>query len=250
MCTLRLECLTLRGGGNVLIPCYPTGVVYDLFECLSGKMQESGVANCPMFFISPVADMSLAYSNILAEWLSSVKQNKVYAPEEPFPHALLVKNNKLKHFKHIYSEGFSTDFQEVINLPLKRKQGQVLIETNVAQKIVPVEVKPGISLSTVTGSLNVKDNIHKIQELSDIKSKPVKYEWGTLNITEFLQKLSQEGITDAKVESLGGNVVVIHLQAEDALIQLEDNSTHVVCNADEKLRTKLRNIVMQCLKEF
>ncbi|CAH1979174.1 unnamed protein product [Acanthoscelides obtectus] len=242
--------LTLRGGGNVLIPCYPTGVVYDLFECLSGKMQESGVANCPMFFISPVADMSLAYSNILAEWLSSVKQNKVYAPEEPFPHALLVKNNKLKHFKHIYSEGFSTDFQEVINLPLKRKQGQVLIETNVAQKIVPVEVKPGISLSTVTGSLNVKDNIHKIQELSDIKSKPVKYEWGTLNITEFLQKLSQEGITDAKVESLGGNVVVIHLQAEDALIQLEDNSTHVVCNADEKLRTKLRNIVMQCLKEF
>ncbi|VEN60673.1 unnamed protein product [Callosobruchus maculatus] len=358
--------LTLRGGGNVLIPCYPTGVVYDLFECLSGKMQESGVSNCPMFFISPVADMSLAYSNILAEWLSSVKQNKVYAPEEPFPHALLVKNNKLKHFKHIYSEGFSTDFQEpcvvfcghpslrfgdvvqfielwgnnprncivftepdydyiealapyqplqikvahcaidtslnftqanklirdmkpktlvvpecytqppvanpnltelvignhpdstvipykwgeVINLPLKRKQGQVLIETNVAQKIVPVEVKPGISLSTVTGSLNVKDNIHKLQELSDVKNKPVKYEWGNLNITEFLQKLSQEGITDAKVESLGGNVVVIHLQDEDALIQLEDNSTHVVCNADEKLRTKLRNVVMQCLKEF
>lgn len=39
----------------------------------------------------------------------------------------------------------------------------------------------------------------------------MKYEWGTLNTTEFLQKLAQEGITDAKVESLGGNVVVIHL---------------------------------------
>lgn len=106
--------LTLRGGGNVLIPCYPTGVVYDLFECLSIKMSELGVSNCPMFFISPVADMSLAYSNILAEWLSSVKQNRVYVPDEPFPHAMLVKNSKLKHFKHIYSEGFSTDFQEVI----------------------------------------------------------------------------------------------------------------------------------------
>lgn len=69
--------LTLRGGGNVLIPCYPTGVVYDLFECLSVKMQELGVSNCPMFFVSPVADTSLAYSNILAEWLSSAKQNKV-----------------------------------------------------------------------------------------------------------------------------------------------------------------------------
>lgn len=46
---------------------------------------------------------------------------------------------------------------------------------------------------------------------------------------------------------------VIHFlfqQDEDALIQLEDNSTHVVCNADEKLRTKLRNIVLKCLKKF
>lgn len=103
----------MRGGGNVLIPCYPTGVVYDLFEFLSGKMQELGVSNYPMFFISPVSDVSLAYSNILAEWLSSVKQNKVYVPDEPFPHAMLVKNYKLKHFKHIYSEGFSTEFQEV-----------------------------------------------------------------------------------------------------------------------------------------
>lgn len=37
----------------------------------------------------------------------------MYVPDEPFPHAMLVKNSKLKHFKHIYSEGFSTDFQEV-----------------------------------------------------------------------------------------------------------------------------------------
>ncbi|KAJ3625274.1 hypothetical protein MTP99_018832 [Tenebrio molitor] len=360
--------LTLRGGGNVLIPCYPTGVVYDLFECLSVKMQDLGVSNCPMFFISPVADTSLAYSNILAEWLSSVKQNKVYVTEEPFPHGLLVKNNKLKHFKHIYSDGFSTDFQEpcvvfcghpclrfgdvvqfielwgnnprncivftepdfdyiealapyqplqmkvahcaidtslnftqanklirdlkpstlvvpecytqppvsapnltdyvienspdrtlipykwgeVINLPLKRKHGQVFIETGVAQKIVPVEVKPGVSLSTITGTLNVKDNVHSIQELPPTVNKAnkhIKYEWGSLNVTDFLQKLMQEGINEPKVES-HGNVVVIHLQDEDALIQMEDNSTHVVCNGDEKLRTKLRNIVMQCLKKF
>ncbi|XP_060530120.1 integrator complex subunit 9 [Cylas formicarius] len=361
--------LTLRGGGNVLIPCYPTGVVYDLFECLSGKMQELGVSNSPMFFVSPVADTSLAYSNILAEWLSSAKQNKVYVPDEPFPHAMLVKNSKLKHFRHIYSDGFSTDFQEpcvvfcghpslrfgdvvqfielwgnnprncivftepdydyiealapyqplqmkiahcaidtslnftqanklirdlkpatliipecytkppastphateyviennsertvipykwgeVVNLPVKRKQGQIFIENTVAQKIVPVEVKPGVSLSTITGTLNVKDNIHNMQDISQdckLVNKDVKYEWGSVNINEFKQKLFQEGFTDAKVESLGGNVVVIHLQDEDTLIQLEDNNTHVVCNGDEQLRTKLRNIVMQCLKKF
>lgn len=70
--------VTLRNGGSVLIPCYPSGVVYDLFECLSSSLDSHGLSQVPMFFISPVAESSLAYSNILAEWLSSVKQNKVY----------------------------------------------------------------------------------------------------------------------------------------------------------------------------
>ena len=69
--------VTLRNGGSVLIPCYPSGVVYDLFECLSSSLDSHGLSQIPMFFISPVAESSLAYSNILAEWLSSVKQNKV-----------------------------------------------------------------------------------------------------------------------------------------------------------------------------
>lgn len=103
---------TLRCGGSVLIPCYPSGVVYDLFECLSSHLDNSGMTTIPMFFISPVADTSLAYSNILAEWLSTAKQNKVYLPEEPFPHAFLVRNGRLKHFKHIYTEGFSTDYRQ------------------------------------------------------------------------------------------------------------------------------------------
>lgn len=55
------------------------------------------------------------------------------------------------------------DLLQVVNLPLKRKQSQVYIDTKIAQKIVPVEVKPGISLSTITGTLNVKDNVRNIQ---------------------------------------------------------------------------------------
>lgn len=104
--------VTLRNGGSVLIPCYPSGVVYDLFECLSTNLENAGLSQVPMFFISPVADSSLAYSNILAEWLSTAKQNKVYIPDEPFPHAMLVKNNRLKHFKHIYCNGFSDEFRQ------------------------------------------------------------------------------------------------------------------------------------------
>ncbi|CAG2057815.1 unnamed protein product [Timema podura] len=103
---------TLRLGGNVLLPCYPSGVVYDLFECLSSHLDNSGMSTIPMFFISPVADNSLAYSNIFAEWLSTAKQNKVYLPEEPFPHAFLSRTGRLKHFKHIYSDGFSTDYRQ------------------------------------------------------------------------------------------------------------------------------------------
>lgn len=37
---------------------------------------------------------------------------QVYIPDDPFPHASLVKNSRLKHFKHIYSEGFSSEFRQ------------------------------------------------------------------------------------------------------------------------------------------
>ena len=37
----------------------------------------NGLTTTPMFFLSPVADSSLAYANIMAEWLSASKQSKV-----------------------------------------------------------------------------------------------------------------------------------------------------------------------------
>lgn len=398
--------LTLRGGGNVLIPCYPTGVVYDLFECLSVKMADLGVAGCPMYFISPVAEQSLAYSNILAEWLSGVKQSKVYVPDDPFPHALLLRSGKLKHFKHIYSPGFSTDFQEpcvvfcghpslrfgdvvqfielwgqnprncivftepdfdyidalaphqplqmkvahcaidtslnftqanklvrelkpgalvvpecytrppvettviatngtsklpfelvisvgesaatgdsktltqtqlityrwgeVVQLPVRRKRARLHLDNQVAQRLVPVLVDPvrplagtsgTVSLATVTGALNVRDGVYTVTELKEtaaMHSKAARYEYGTVNVSEFLQRLAREGITDAKVEQMTGGAagapgaggIMIHLPEHDALIQIEDNCTHVLCNSDERLRSRLRSILMHCLNKF
>ncbi|PNF25606.1 Integrator complex subunit 9 [Cryptotermes secundus] len=374
---------TLRCGGSVLIPCYPSGVVYDLFECLSSHLDNSGMATIPMFFISPVADTSLAYSNILAEWLSTAKQNKVYLPEEPFPHAFLVRNGRLKHFKHIYTEGFSTDYRqpcvvfcghpslrfgdavhfvelwgssalntivftepdfpylealapfqplamkavhcpidtslnftqanklirdlrpgtlvlpesytlppvtaphridlvvetdrpiisfkrdEVLTLPLKRRQGRVELSPELAEFLLPSEVRTGVSLSTLTGGLQVKDNKHilKVLEVGEPKAvstvgkkrirlvedilnkKPSNYTWGSLDIDEFIQKITQEGITDAKVEQVASGYI-IHLQNEDTLIQVEDSSTHIFCEGDEQLRLRLRNILLQCLNKF
>ena len=58
-----------------------SGIIYDLFECLAGQMEMNGLTSIPLFFLSPVADSSLAYSNIMAEWLSIAKHNRVYLPE-------------------------------------------------------------------------------------------------------------------------------------------------------------------------
>jgi len=68
VCNALCLATTLKNGGNVLIPCSPSGVIYDLFECLSSHLDNCGLSLVPMYFISPVADSSLAYSNIYAEW--------------------------------------------------------------------------------------------------------------------------------------------------------------------------------------
>ncbi len=103
---------TLKLGGNVLVPCYPSGIVYDLIECLAVQMEVNSLATMPMFFVSPVADSSLAYANIMAEWLSTGKQSRVYLPEEPFPHGNLVKCGRLKSFKNLYDENFSSEYRQ------------------------------------------------------------------------------------------------------------------------------------------
>ena len=46
--------------------------IFFLFflECLAGQMEINSLSTVPMYFVSPVANSSLAYSNIMAEWLS------------------------------------------------------------------------------------------------------------------------------------------------------------------------------------
>ncbi|RWS27634.1 cleavage and polyadenylation specificity factor-like protein [Leptotrombidium deliense] len=103
--------LCVNNSGNVLIPCYSSGIIYDLFECLVSHLENSGHSAVPIYFLSPVADQSLAYSNILAEWLTQNKQSKVYLPEEPFPHAMMVRLGRLKHFPGVQVEAFSNEYK-------------------------------------------------------------------------------------------------------------------------------------------
>ena len=101
----------LKSGGNVLIPCYSTGVIFDLFEHLIAHLNHCGLSQIPLYFLTPVADQSLAYSNILAEWLCQARSQKVFTPEEPFNHNQLIKYGRLRHYPGVYTEQFSDDYK-------------------------------------------------------------------------------------------------------------------------------------------
>ena len=91
-----------------------------------------------------------------------------------------------------------------------------------ASNLVPVEVRPGISIVTVTGSLLAKDNKFKLQlltksqihELSDESPThtlpPLHYTWGSIDLQLFMSLLSKAGIYDAVVDQ-NPNGCVVHI---------------------------------------
>ncbi|KAK6166595.1 hypothetical protein SNE40_023250 [Patella caerulea] len=365
--------VTLKNGGNVLVPCYPSGVTYDLFECLSAHLEQCGLAGIPMYFLSPVSDSALAYSNIFAEWLSQSKQSKVYLPECPFPHAELQSQGRLKNFKSLHdmnlevktpcvvfaghpslrmgdvvhfvelwgkhsantiiftepdfpylealgpfqpvamrvcycpidtSLNFSqanklikdlrplhlvvaesytvppimasrrTDLVidwepspftykrgQVLSLPVKRKFESVEIDSELAAKMEPVEVKAGSAITMITGSLNVRDNVYILKPLQKEVASGQKrshdgfevhkksYIFGSPNIQTFVDVMTQQGISSIKVEDTGSGSI-IHLPNDETLIQVDGDSTHIICEGDESIRVKIRDSLIKCLKRL
>uniref|UniRef100_UPI00398F2222 integrator complex subunit 9 isoform X1 n=1 Tax=Pristiophorus japonicus TaxID=55135 RepID=UPI00398F2222 len=372
--------VTIRSGGNVLVPCYPSGVIYDLLECLYQYIDSAGLSSVPFYFISPVANSSLEFSQIFAEWLCHNKQSKVYLPEPPFPHAELIQTNKLKHYPSIHGE-FSNDFKqpcvvftghpslrygdvvhflelwgksslntiiftepdfsyldalapyqplamkcvycpidtrlnfiqvskllkevqplhvvcpeqytqpppaqshrtdlmidcqpppmayqraEVLTLPFKRRYEKIELMPDLAESLVPSEIKPGISMATVSAILQTKDNKHILQSLPKPVQQPTGKKrkrinddtpefkppkpllCGSITIEQFVQSLEKHGITDVKVEDTPEGHIV-HLQSEDTLVQIEEDSTHIICDNNEPLRTKLRDLVLKFLQKL
>ncbi|KAK9766980.1 Integrator complex subunit 9, variant 2 [Basidiobolus ranarum] len=109
LCTSTAK--TLRKGGNVIFPTYPCGTLFDIIEVLSKYLSNMSFADVHMYVISPVAAKSLQYSNILAEWMCSAKQEKVYLPEAPLIHSELIANEKLSYYPNL-SEAFGRNFKE------------------------------------------------------------------------------------------------------------------------------------------
>ncbi|CDW60311.1 Integrator complex subunit 9 [Trichuris trichiura] len=80
------EKVTLRSGGNVLIPCVPCGLTFDLLESLFSQIGGYDLSSVPVFLVSEVARNCLAYANIYAEWLSEGKIARAFIPDDPFLH--------------------------------------------------------------------------------------------------------------------------------------------------------------------
>uniref|UniRef100_A0A3Q4N0J2 Integrator complex subunit 9 n=1 Tax=Neolamprologus brichardi TaxID=32507 RepID=A0A3Q4N0J2_NEOBR len=361
--------MTIRAGGNVLVPCYSSGVIYDLLECLYQFIESANLGTTPFYFISPIANSSLEFSQIFAEWLCHNKQTKVYLPEPPFPHAELIQTNKLKHYPSIHGD-FSSDFRQpcvvftghpslrfgdVVHfmelwgksslntiiftepdfsyldalapyqplamkcvycpidtrlnfhqvskllkevqplhvvcpeqytqppltqshrsdlmlelqpppMPYRRCSVLNLPRRELANSLVPSEIKPGVSVATVSALLHSKDNKHTLQSVPKpppmppskkrkrvIEEPPVALApkpmlSGAVALEAFLATLQKHGITEVKVEETADGHI-LHLQAEDTLIQLEEDGTHIVCDS-EPLRTTLRDLVLRFLQKL
>lgn len=152
-------------------------------------------------------------------------------------------------------------------MPLKRKLDRVFLTSEMAQKIVPRDVGNGVTISTITGILQVKDKVHNIKPCSEeaidkpscsSKSPPptredvlknVKYEYGTLDVDMLIKRLTQDGITNIKMERQG-NIVILHLVNEDTTIKFDENETHIICGGKQSLRLKLRDSLLKCLQSF
>lgn len=61
--------------------------------------------------------------------------------------------------------------------------------------------------------------------------------------------LEQHGFSDIKVEDTAKGHIVL-LQEAETLIQIEEDSTHIICDNDETLRVRLRDLVLRFLQKF
>lgn len=51
---------------------------------------------------------------------------------------------------------------------MKRRKARVFIEPELAENIIPSEIRPGLSLASVSGELEVKDNVYTIKVIFKI----------------------------------------------------------------------------------
>ncbi|KAI5078652.1 hypothetical protein GOP47_0006323 [Adiantum capillus-veneris] len=90
-------------GGSVLVLISGIGAFLEALEAIAQTFDNSGLSDVPLFFISPVAEELLVYSNTIPEWLCAERQEKLYAGEALFRHVELLQQKRLHQLSSIYS---------------------------------------------------------------------------------------------------------------------------------------------------
>ena len=136
---------------------------------------------------------------------------------------------------------YSFNRDESVKLPVSSKFERITLDPELAEKLKPAEIKPGVSMATVSGTLKVLNNQYKLfprhnhdsassdffekdsrksssrnrKETSPITTQKEKFPechmYGKLNISELLQNLASSGISTDKVEEPSPGSCIIHL---------------------------------------
>lgn len=80
--------------------------------------------------------------------------------------------------------------------------------------------------------------------------RKTKYEWGQVDVDLFIKKLRDSGHNDVKIEQSGGGTTKIRILGDDTLITISENSTNIYSNGNEKLRLKIRDLLVKCVPNF
>ncbi|KAL8139923.1 LOW QUALITY PROTEIN: hypothetical protein V2J09_005944 [Rumex salicifolius] len=99
---------SLIAGGSVLIPIGLLGVFLQLFQLTIS----SPTLRVRIFIISSVSQELFSLLNVVPEWLSKQKQEKLFAGEPLFAHVDLLKEKRMHLIPHICSPGVVNLWQE------------------------------------------------------------------------------------------------------------------------------------------
>ncbi|MED6205684.1 hypothetical protein PIB30_019983 [Stylosanthes scabra] len=109
ICSCTIECI--KGGGSVFIPINQLGIFLQLLEDVS-KAIDASAMKVPIYIISSVAEDLLAYLNIVPEWLSRQRQERLFDGEPLFDHVKLLEDKKIHVLPNIHSDKFWMHSQE------------------------------------------------------------------------------------------------------------------------------------------
>ncbi|KAL3700369.1 hypothetical protein R1sor_018391 [Riccia sorocarpa] len=109
VCRAAVEAVS--AGGSVLFPISMYGSFLEILEEILIQLRSAGM-EVPVLYISPVAEKVLAYANTVPEWVSALRQEKLYAGEALFGFVDAVQEKRFHHYSALHSPDLLRCWQE------------------------------------------------------------------------------------------------------------------------------------------